>query len=187
MRPAKIPKKLFHLSPTKLPVRITPRAPAGTTNEAVGKYQEPAVKRFCVSPTIEGCLQAIYPNISHHFEVRNAHHMDFYLYDYTTVNRHTIVHPSLLSKLMLVHDAHVTQEYWILDQCNIYPTEDANNEVIKVRLYNPKNVPTIHYYPYDDSSGKSIKLGPNMYTADYDVIPATMKHSDGVRDNGRKK
>lgn len=64
---------------------------------------EPEFPRISVSPTVEQCIMAIYPNISHYFEERNYPYMDLYVYKITTTSLRTVITPESLTALRFAH------------------------------------------------------------------------------------
>ena len=145
---AKIPK-LYHISfRSGLAGQWQPRAPDGlqNTDSKDALFPEPKNPRISCSPTLEECFYAIYPNISFFFEEKHFPYMDFSVYSPVLTGTERIWTPEYLTRHHLVHDAHVTSEYSILEAVEM-------KYVGKLRVFNPlKNAkPTeIKYYPFDD-------------------------------------
>lgn len=145
--------ELYHISLMKRPSGIwTPRAPTGGGSQ-VTKYTEPPTSRISVSPTIPECFQAIYPNVSHLFEVQNKPYLDFYVYSAELSTDVVVVNPSELNAGRLVHDAHITREHWITTPCKMILRW-------RVRIMNTNKSPDLNYRPYNDKHEKLRYLAP---------------------------
>lgn len=112
-----------------------PLAPAGTelaTGEE-GEFGEPPVARVSMSPTLEQCFRAVYPNIDFYFKENKYPYLDIYAYRPRFKGNERIVLPETLTKERWVWDAHVTKEHWILGRVKMelvgryrfYNTEDG--------------------------------------------------------------
>lgn len=100
--------KLYHISfRDNLSGIWKPQLPAGSELNSGGKYTEPDIPRICLSPTIDQCFIAIYPNISKFYEEKGIKHLTFYVYQpegkVNAVNTKG------------VWDSHITDEKWLLE------------------------------------------------------------------------
>lgn len=106
---------MYHVSLKRLSKkerRFVPRIPPTAGNEDL------TIPRICVSPTINGCIQAI---ISCHIhealdQCRRGHQQEVYVYVYTpseVVPEAAIVETNELHEKKLVFDALETEEMWI--------------------------------------------------------------------------
>jgi hypothetical protein len=146
-------KVLYHISFKKdLEGMWEPKTPAGGGSRT--GMSEPDTPRICVSPTIEQCFQAIYPNISKYFEEKDYPHMNFYVYVAQVVGTEEIIEPKDLTKQRLVPDAHLTDEHWILD-----PTFMQLHS--KIRIKNTNDNKWLKFHPYDDKSEKKQGFAPD--------------------------
>mgnify|MGYP000146085051 CR=1 FL=1 len=150
-------KPLFHLSFNKTLEGIWyPRAPMSPSN-ADGSFRSGEVDfaRICVSPSIEGCFYAIYPNVSSFFEERKKSYMDFYVYQARLLRKPKILTPEQLIQRKLVPDAHVTKEHGILEP--VYMRLFQKIRVINTTALRDKE---IWYHPFNDPSKPMIFLSP---------------------------
>lgn len=139
--------KLLHLSfRNNLEGVWQPKLPDGDyENKPVTKYSEPGdIKRISVSTSIDGCLVAIFPNVDKLFE--KYPHLDFFIYepDFTKTSKCDILTSEDLVKKRYVHDAHVTDEFWLLDKCYMALTGSITVKAFldkKWRQYRPFNDP----------------------------------------------
>lgn len=151
--------ELFHLSfSNKLNGIWEPRNPDGMSAEPgrAGDFPEPIIPRISVSPSIEQCFRAIYPNISSFFEKKKYPHIDMYLYQPKFKGNEDVILPSTITKNKWVWDAHVTEEHWILDKVEM--------EVIgHYRFYYPDNNDKgLHIKPFDDKKfSETVYVGPS--------------------------
>lgn len=121
-----------------------PRLPHGSEiKKSNNKYPEPHIERISFSSTIEGCFRAIYPNISHLMEGVDEPWLDLVLYKAEFKGDERIVTPNLLTEHELVWDAHVTKEYWVLDEVSVERVGEISfkNTSDKAMLTNPFNNP----------------------------------------------
>ena len=157
--------KLFHVSFNRnLEGILKPKLPAGYDPKLTPEFPEPTIPRICFSDSIEGCITAIYSNIAHLFEDRDYPHADMHVYMSTPGSSDLIVCPEILSGLRMVHDAHLTGEYWALKPTRVRKLN------YKVRLYSPLETAPIKYYPFDDTTGKSKRYFPNRAELKIELI-----------------
>lgn len=145
--------ELFHLSfNDKLEGLWRPKLPDGSELPS-GQYAEPNTPRISFSPTIEGCFRAIYPNISHLFEVKKYPYLVFRVYRPILTDKIHLVTPDELTKEKQVWDAHVTREYH---------TEQAVKmvKVGKVMVKSPKNKSFLKTHPFGDKQLPPKNVGP---------------------------
>lgn len=135
----------YHISFNgSLPLTWKPQLPAGTDNCKGGVYTEPDIPRICVSPTIEQCFMAIYPNISHFYEEEDIEALTFTVYK--VVNVKDVV------KAKQVLDAHVTDEHWLL-------VDSQLTKVGKVTIGIDPGI-EFKFYPFGLSDGLELFLSP---------------------------
>lgn len=133
---------LYHISfDGSLNGQWTPRNPDGFTDRS-SALSEPDLPRISVAPTIPQCFQAIYPNINQYFEEQKYPHLDFYVYQPRFIGNERVLPPKYLTTHRYVHDAHLTDEYCILD-----PT--FMQMVGRVRIPNTEAGPFLDYHPFD--------------------------------------
>lgn len=109
--------KHYHLSFNKdLPEILYPRAVAGSDtvskNPKEPVYTEPETPRICFSKTLAGCFMAFYPNISQYFEMNDKAYPSVDFWAYVTEDPNVDVATDVLTKKLMVWDAHVTGEVW---------------------------------------------------------------------------
>lgn len=133
--------KLYHLSfQPKLSGVWFPQLPVGTNTAC--QYPEPDIPRISLSPSIEDCFRAIYPNVSKYFEEKLYPSMDFYVYEPILTGNEIILTPDMLTDKGHVHDAHMTREH-----CIINPTYLKCSG--QVRIFNTNDSPNIYYRPFN--------------------------------------
>lgn len=146
-------KTLYHISfDSSLEGTWEPLIPAGS---AINKTElsEPDIPRISLSPTIEECFKAIYPNVSKYFEIENYPYMEFYVYSPVLTGKERIWTPSYLTNNRLVHDAHETNEH-----CILVPT--YMRLVKKVKILNTNRSEDLMYYPFNDKNLEQKYLCP---------------------------
>ena len=147
--------KLFHISfEGNLNGLWHPRNPYGEDGANGGQYSEPDLPRISCAPSIEQCFQAIYPNISQYFEVEQYPHIDFYVYSPIFRGFERVLPPKYLTNHRYVHDAHMTEEYCILDPVFM-------NLVGRVRIQNTNGNPTLSYQPFDQLTNEIRFFAPS--------------------------
>lgn len=147
-------KPLYHLSFKKdLEGFWNPKNPDGIASENTDDLKEPDLPRISVSPTIKQCFQAIYPNVSRFFKEENYPHMDFYVYSPVLKGDERILTPVELTKKKMVHDAHMTDEYYILDRVWMSLIE-------KIRIFNTNKSSDLFYRPFGDKKQEERFLAP---------------------------
>jgi hypothetical protein len=119
-----------------------PRNPDGFTDR-LSAMSEPDLPRISLSPTIQQCFQAIYPNVYRYFEEEHYPNMEFYVYEPQFVGYERVLPPKYLTHNHLVHDAHLTDEYCILDQVTM-------QLVGKVMIQNTQHSSFLQYHPFDN-------------------------------------
>lgn len=136
-------RKLFHISfRNDLEGEWQPKIP-NSDDKQKNDISEPDFPRICVSPSIEQCFQAIYPNVSQYFEELHYPNMDFYVYSPILQGDERILSPNDLTKKRLVHDAYLTHEYDILSPVYM-------KMIGKVRIFNCEKNEFLKYHPFDD-------------------------------------
>jgi hypothetical protein len=154
--------KLYHISfRGNLQGVWTPRNPDGHELEKPKHDSEPDLPRISCSPTIEQCFQAIYPNISHLFEVEKYPYMDFYAYSPEVKATTRVLTPSELTSKRMVHDAHMTQEHCILDPVFM-------RLVSRVRVRNTNKHPFLNHRPFGDPTRQERSFAPGK--VEYRVV-----------------
>lgn len=146
--------KMLHLSfKGDLPLTLRPQLPAGTELNQAGLYPEPDQPRVSFAPTVLQCFQAIYPNVSHFFEIRKFPYMDFFLYEAADDTNIGVVTNAELVSRRYVWDAHVTGEMWATKPVRV-------NKVGKVRVYNTNKCPMLETHPFNDIDLPLQGVGP---------------------------
>ena len=128
----------------------TPRTPQGfdCVKDAKGysdSMTEPRTPRICLSPSIEGCFYAVYPNIYHLFEVKKYPHLNYCLYRaYIDDEDPQFVNTAKLVKDRIIWDAHITKEVWY--------TGDLEMRRIQQVKMTPQKDKEIWAHPFNDES-----------------------------------
>lgn len=110
--------ELYHLSFSGKKEGVwKPLTPAGTeeVDQDEVEFGEPLVPRISLSPTLEKCFRAIYPNIDFYFHHHKFPHLDIYAYRPKFKGHENVVKPETLTEQRWVWDAHVTEEHWVLE------------------------------------------------------------------------
>jgi hypothetical protein len=158
---SQIKHKLFHISfEGNLNGFWHPRNPYGEDDASSAQYAEPDLPRISCAPSIEQCFQAIYPNISQYFEVENYPNLDFYVYTPVFRGFERILPPKYLTIHRYVHDAHLTDEYCILDPVYM-------QLIGKVRIQNTNNNPTLDYHPFDQIGNPKRFFAPTQLNVEW--------------------
>lgn len=131
-----------------------PRNPDGFTDRD-SQYAEPDLPRISVAPTIRQCFQAIYPNVSQYFEEEHYPNLEFDVYQPRFIGHERVLPPNYLTSHRMVHDAHMTDEYCILD-----PT--FMQLVGKVMIPNTQMGPFLDYHPFDNPNLPSRFFAPEI-------------------------
>lgn len=151
--------KLLHISfDDSLEGVMNPRDPVSDDNNS-SKFPEPEQPRVCFSPTVKQCFIAIYPNVSKFFEKENYPYMDFYVYQAMLTGDERIVYPGELTNQRKVHDAHVTDEHWVLDPVRV-------KKIQHVRIKNTNNNGELNYRPFGDPNEHPVFLAPKNIKID---------------------
>lgn len=147
-RNIKLPK-LYHISfRDNLEGIWTPRPPDGLPEEPQEDgfpYPEPAIGRISLSSTLKGCFLGIYPNIFRYFEEDNYPYLSFSVYSPVFTGKELLVTNEKILKDKLVWDAHITDEWWILNKVQM-------KLVGKIQVINPRKTITKFTYPFNDRS-----------------------------------
>jgi hypothetical protein len=131
-----------------------PRNPDGFSDRD-SQFSEPDMPRISVAPTIPQCFQAIYPNVSQFFEEENYPNIEFYVYEPRFIGYERVLPPKYLTNQRMVHDAHMTDEYCILD-----PT--FMQLVGKVMIQNTQMGPFLQYNPFNNVDNKKEFFAPSI-------------------------
>lgn len=150
----------YHLSfDRELAGEWTPRTPQGfdcVKNDkgfAAG-MQEPRLPRICLSPSIEGCFYAVYPNIYHLIEREKYPHIDYCLYRaYIDTEDKDFRSNDWLVKNKVVWDAHVTKEVWYLGKLKM-------SRYQLLRFTPDWDKPRIETTAFNDPLGKTRFISP---------------------------
>lgn len=150
--------ELYHLSfkPT-LNGRWKPRQPHGsnTSEEAKTKLTyENLPPRISVSPTIQQCFWAIYPNISQFFEVKRYPYIVMYVYRPKITYRTKVIGNNEVKRH--VHDAHITGEICIISSVIM-------EKIAKIKIYNPVKNPEVKYRMFNLPDKPETFLSHRMY------------------------
>ena len=160
---------LLHISfKGNLAGKLIPRTVAGSELGISTTYPEPTTPRVCFGPTVLKCFQAIYPNVSDFFEIKNYPYMDFYVYKTKTNNPPGYVPNSKIVEEHWVHDAHVTGESWVIEPVIVYLYQ-------KVRIHNTNNVDSLRYHPFGDPKEPLRTLAPKTAIIDYLPLSGSAK------------
>ena len=151
----------YHLSfDGELTGEWQPRTPQGfaMVQDAKGhgdNMTEPRTPRICLSPSVEGCFYAIYPNIYSLFEVKKYPHANMYLYRaYIDDTDPLFKNNATLTKDRLVWDAHITKEVWYLGDLKMTLLQ-------KVKL-TPLQKKEIHTRPFLDEDRDMRFVAPEV-------------------------
>jgi hypothetical protein len=151
---------LLHLSfNQKLEGVWKPRVPDGSF-DIVTVMSEPLYPRISVAPTVEKCFWGIYPNVSKFFEKRKLPYMVMMVYTPRLKSNTKLVKNEDIVKDRLVHDAHMTEESFILTPVYMERTQ-------LVKIYNCLNNPEVYYYPFNDKEKQRKFLS---YEITFDVL-----------------
>ena len=137
-----------------------PRTPQGfdTVKDAKGYGKgmtEPRTPRICLSPSIEGCFYAIYPNIYSLFEVKKYPYGEFCLYrTYIDDTDPNFVNNAKIVTDHLVWDAHVTKEVWYMSNLQM-------TRIQKLRL-TPQQDKEIYAHPFNDVKNEKRFISPEV-------------------------
>jgi hypothetical protein len=154
--------ELYHISfDGSLEKTWYPQNPAGSEQSHASSTSEPDLPRISCAPTIEQCFQAIYPNVCRYFEKENYPHMDFYVYQPQLKGSERVLTPEDLRKSRFVHDAHMTQEYCILDPVYMKRT-------MKVTITNTNKSEFMKHRPFADGRFKERWFAPKEVR--YEVV-----------------
>lgn len=104
-------------------------------------HPEPDTARISLSPTLEGCFQAVYANVKHLFKNSPDRTLEFSVYKAQFKGNERIVTPDKLSKYRMVHDAHITLEHCVLDPLKMV-------HVGKVIVCEPKDKDRLDYHAF---------------------------------------
>jgi hypothetical protein len=151
---------LYHISfDGELAGIWTPRNPDGYTDRT-SSLSEPDLPRISVAPTIVQCFQAIYPNVCKYFEDDDYPNLEFHVYKPKFKGHERILSPQYLTKSHMVHDAHMTHEYCILDDTTM-------QKVGKVTIQNTNRSPFLDYYPFNQSTYDLKSFAPAQICFDW--------------------
>jgi len=114
-------------------------------------YPEPSIGRISVAPTIEGCFRGVWANLS----MIHYPHVNYYVYSPVFKGKERVVTPDTLVKDRLVWDAHVTQEYLILDEVEM-------KLVGEIQVVNRRMGPYLRIHPFGDPKEPETRLGPEF-------------------------
>lgn len=143
MKILKIKSDLLHISFNKhLEGMWKPRLPDGYSSKKTD-LTEPDYPRISVAPTVEQCFWAIYPNISQYFEKEKFPYLEFMVYQPEITDDTEIMSNIDVVKKRLVHDAHITEESFILNK-----TKMVRHSVVRIK--NCTKNKEIWYYPFND-------------------------------------
>lgn len=150
--------KLLHISfNNKLEGVWHPKLPESKDSRIMEGYSEPDMPRICVAPTIKQCFWAIYPNISHLIDTGpdEKWHDEIYFCVYEPIYSQikSIIGPNELSQKQWVHDAHMTDEHWILN--SVYM-----KKINEINIKNPSKTEYQIYRPYNKKTEKENQIGP---------------------------
>lgn len=134
---------LYHITFQKVGQRVwKPLLPAGTEliPESSQELGEPPIPRLSVSPTLEQCFRAVWPNVDKYFTKNKYPHLDFYVYQPIFNGEESVVTSETLTQNRWVWDAHVTGEHWILSpvkmrllgKCRVLNTLDSGLLLVRV-------------------------------------------------------
>lgn len=160
--------RYLHISTDgSLPLRLSPRIPAGSPgvpvgigahqnpDKASGKFSEPPTPRICVGPDIEKCFAAIYPNFSRFFEEEGVTSMEFHVYEIKPFPNTTVVTPKELTSDRRVMDAHITDEHWLLGKA-------SSHYLGSVKITPDLSSDYLTFHPYNDPKIKKLELSPSV-------------------------
>lgn len=136
----KTKRHLYHISfNPNLPDIVRPKAPDGSDPDNVNEYHENLPPRFCTAPSVELCLRAIYPVISHLLEEENEPEITFSIYK--VISGKVDYYPADLVENEYLHDGHVTLEH-------VFLTPVFIKKIGKVTFENTSDDHGLWYSPY---------------------------------------
>ena len=147
IRAKDINRKLYHISFNRRLEGIwVPKEPDGDYSEDTADLvTETVLAKVSASPTVEQCFQAIYANVKHLFGPGYKSRMTFAVYTPVFKGSERVLPPEAFTRHKAIHDAHVTEEYGILDP--VYMRYLGNVEISQP---GPKD--KLEYYAFDDRS-----------------------------------
>lgn len=133
--------ELYHLSiDPNLGGRWRPRQPLGMSDNTKDTCED-LPPRICVSPTIEQCFWAIYPNVSQFFEKKKYPYILMYVYRLESNASIKFIEPSEV--ITKVHDAYMTSEVCITTPVVLY-------KVARIKVFNCVKNPVVMYRKFND-------------------------------------
>lgn len=125
----------------------------GEHEDSTWLYPEPPMKSISLAPTVECCFTGVYPNIARFFEKDNVKYLDFAVYEPDFNGHERIILPDTLTKDKLVWDAHITNEYRVLDSVDMVKKGT-------VRIFNTNKSPTRKTHPFNNPKNPEESVGP---------------------------
>ena len=153
---------LFHLSPNRnLVSPMRPRRPVkgNTTSVVIG---EADVARISFAETIPECFMGIYMNFSHYFDKLKVPFIDLCLYAAKLKTTTKIIGPTDLTKYTMVYDAHVTNEYSVMEAIPI-------ELIATVRIYNCSKGEFVAVKPFGNENSGSTYMLPDPIELKFDI------------------
>ena len=124
-------------------------------------YPEPSIGRISVAPTIEGCFRGVWANLSKLWYPE----LNFFVYSPVFKGEERVVTPETLVNDRLVWDAHITQEYLILDEVKM-------KLVGEIEVVNRRMGPYLMIHPFGDKKEPETRLGPEHVQWKWTKAPA---------------
>jgi len=116
-------------------------------------YPEPNLGRISVSDSIRGCFLGVFPNVVKFFKENKYPHMNFFVYSPVFKGDERVVTPGMLTENRMVWDAHVSQEYLILDEVQM-------KLVGEVEVKNTTKSKIAWSHPFNDPKEPLAEVGP---------------------------
>jgi hypothetical protein len=150
-------KNFYHISFNgKLEGVWTPKVPDGKSGSLIRSDipSEPNTPRISISTSIEKCFQAIFPNVYRYFEKDNYPYMEFFVYSPIFKGTERLFSTEDLIDGKLVHDAHMTKEYCVLDPVFM-------KLKMKIKVFNTNKNRFLSYHPFNDKNSDKKWFAPS--------------------------
>lgn len=153
-------KDLFHISfRDNLEGIWSPRLPDGKPGKKA-LYPEPDYPRISLSPSFEKCFWGVWPNVKKYFIKDQYPYMVFSVYRPVLSSSVKIVDNKKIVKDRLVHDAHITEEHFIVSDVEM-------ERICTIKVMNCLKNKEILYRPYDDPS---LPEEPLCFDTDIEIL-----------------
>lgn len=145
--------ELFHISENTIPTLLKPRIMDYHSSKTGGEssvFTEKDIPHVSFGPSVYECFLGILPLVSEYVQSKEGLRdgICFNVYKAQPQQSTRFLPPSKLTELKYVWDAHVTNEYWCLDQVNVLYCGG-------VRIDYDPSFDWVSFLPYDE---KGIKM-----------------------------